>query len=168
MSEEKNLLLLKEEIRSANLVLAGLGEGLSGDRSVLYQALSALLKKKDYFIVSLLDDRTDLEAAGLNPEQITLPLAEGETQKSWERYLHWLSFTLNQKLCILELGAGFAHPELIRFPFEKTCYFNRKSRMFRINRQFPQLTEEIAERGVSIQADPAVFLTAESRPEEET
>ena len=159
---------LREEVRSANLVLVGLGENLQGDKTSFYQALAGLLERKDYFIVSLSENRKELEAAGLLPEQITVPLSEEEGQESWDRYLRWLSFTLNQKLCILELGAGFAHPELIRFPFEKTCYFNRKSRMFRINRQFPQLTEEIAERGVSIQADPAVFLTAESRPEEET
>lgn len=150
---------LREEVRGANLVLAGLGEGLTGDLGALAQDLARILEKKDYFIVSLSGDRETLERAGLIPEQITFPLTEGET-KSWERYLHWLSFTLNQKLCILELGAGFAHPEIIRFPFEKTCYFNQKSRLLRINRQFPQLTEEIAERGISIPEDPAEFLAA--------
>lgn len=150
---------LKEEVRSANLVLVGLGEGLSGDQAPFYGALAELLEKKDYFIVSLSENRTELEDAGLRPEQITVPLAEGEAEKSWEQYLHWLSFTLNQKLCILELGVGFAHPEIVRFPFERTCYFNRKSRYIRIHKKFPQLSAEIAERGVSIQEDPAVFLT---------
>ncbi len=150
---------LREEVQSANLVLAGLGEGMTGDRSLFYESLGKLLEKKDYFIVSLSENRAELEAAGLIPEQITVPLAEGEAQKSWDRYLHWLSFTLNQKLCILELGVGFTHPEIIRFPFEKTCYFNQKSRYIRIHEKFPQLSAKIAQRGVSIQEDPAVFLT---------
>ena len=60
-------------------------------------------------------------------ERIAAPLQEGEDSKSFERYLHWLGFTLNQKLCILELGVGFVQPQVIRFPFEKTCYFNQKS-----------------------------------------
>lgn len=150
---------LREEVRSANLVLAGLGEELADVRPSFYEALAELLGKKDYFIVSLSENRARLEAAGLLPEQITAPLAEGEAQESWERYLHWLSYTLNQKLCILELGVGFTHPEIIRFPFEKTCYFNQKSRYIRIHEKFPQLSAEIAERGVSIQEDPAVFLT---------
>lgn len=155
---------LKREVRSANLVLVGLGEELSGDMASFYKALAELLEKKDYFIVSLSGKRRELEEAGLMAEQITLPLAEGEEQKSWEDYLHWLSFTLNQKLCILELGVGFAHPEIVRFPFERTCYFNQKSRYIRIHRNFPQLSAEIAGRGVSIQEDPLVFLT-ESREE---
>lgn len=150
---------LREEVRRANLVLVGLGEGLSGDQAPYYEALAGLLEKKDYFIVSLSENRAELEAAGLLSGQITVPLAEGEAQESWDRYLHWLSFTLNQKLCILELGVGFAHPEMIRFPFEKTCYFNQKSRYIRVHKKFPQLSAEIAERGVSVQEDPAVFLT---------
>lgn len=150
---------LREEVRSANLVLVGLGENLQGDRTSFYQALAGLLERKDYFIVSLSENRKELEAAGLVPEQITVPLSEEEGQESWDRYLRWLSFTLNQKLCILELGVGFDHPKIIRFPFEKTCYFNQKSRYIRIHRNFPQLSAEIAGRGVSIQEDPTVFLT---------
>ena len=159
---EEELEVLKREIRRANLVLAGLGEELTGDgRSAFYQGLAQLLNGKDYFIVSLSNDRKELTAAGLSAEQMTFPLAGEEEKDSWDRYLHWLSFTLNQKLCILELGVGFAHPQLIRFPFEKTCYFNQKARMIRIHPRFPQLSEEIAMRGISIEADPLMLLAAE-------
>lgn len=151
---------LKAEVQDANLVLVGIGEAVSGNPDDLYRALHSLLEKKDYFIVTL-QDRVGLEAAGIVPEQITAPFAEGEDQESWERYLHWLGFTLNQKLCILELGAGFKNPEVIRFPFEKTCYFNQKSRYIRINGTFWQLSAEIAERGVSIKKDPVEFFTEE-------
>lgn len=149
---------LREEIQRASLVLTGVGEELSGDLERFGRDLARLLKQKDYFIVSLSADRACLEAAGLDPERITVPLAEGEPAGSWEKYLHWLSFTLNQRLCILELGAGFSHPEIIRFPFEKTCYFNQKARLIRVNGQFPQLTEELAGRGVSVMEDPAAFV----------
>lgn len=152
---------LKEEVREANLVLVGIGEEITGELGCFYRGMAALLDKKDYFIVTL-KDRTGLEKAGLVPEQITAPFSEGENQESWERYLHWLSFTLNQKLCVLELGVGFQNPNVIRFPFEKTCYFNRKSRYIRVNETFPQLSEEIAERGVSIKKNPADFITEES------
>ena len=73
---------LKREVRSANLVLVGLGEELSGDMASFYKALAELLEKKDYFIVSLSGKRRELEEAGLLAEQITLPLAEGEEQKA--------------------------------------------------------------------------------------
>ena len=101
-----------------------------------------------------------LEAAGLAPEQITAPLVDPEDHESWEKYLHWLSFTLNQKLCVLELGVGFAHPQLVRFPFEKTAYFNKKSRYIRVSGKFPQLSEEIADRGISVKDDPVKLFTA--------
>lgn len=144
---------IKQEVRKANLVLVGLGEGLSGDLEGFYRDLALLLERKDYYIVTL-KDREGLERAGLIPEQITAPFLGGEPQDSWEKYLHWLGFTLNQKLCILELGVGFEHPEAIRFPFEKTCYFNQKSILIRVNQTFPQVSAEIAERGISVKSDP--------------
>lgn len=151
---------LKAEAEHANLVLVGIGEAVSGDTAGLYKSLHSLLEKKDYFIVTL-QDREGLEAAGIAPEQIAAPFSEGEDQESWEKYLHWLGFTLNQKLCILELGVGFQNPEVIRFPFEKTCYFNRKSKYIRVNKNFPQLSVEIAERGISIAKDPVEFFAEE-------
>ena len=107
---------IRQEVQNASLVLVGLGEELTGDMVAFYQELKGLLEHKDYFIVTL-KDREGLEAAGLAPEQITAPLVDPEGHESWEKYLHWLSYTLNQKLCVLELGVGFAHPQLVRFPF---------------------------------------------------
>lgn len=152
---------LKKEVHDANLVLVGIGENISGDRDAFFRKLQEILCSKDYFIVTL-GQREELEKAGLNPEQITAPMEAGETAESWEKYLHWLSFTLNQKLCVLELGVGFKYPDVIRFPFEKASYFNQKSRYIRINQQFPQLSAEIAERGVSIKRNPAEFFTEET------
>ena len=94
---------LCREVRGANLVLVGIGEDLEGDLDGFYRSLSELLQKKDYFIVTL-KDRDSLEKAGLFSEQITAPLQKGEDAVSWDRYLNWLGFTLNQNLCILELG----------------------------------------------------------------
>ena len=92
-----------------------------------------------------------------------LPLQKGEDAVSWDRYLNWLGFTLNQNLCILELGVGFLRPEVIRFPFEKTCYFNQKSRYIRVHDRFWQLSAEIADRGVSVGQPPAVFFYRRQR-----
>lgn len=149
---------LKKEVQEANLVLVGIGESCHGEMGVFYQALAELLKKKDYFIVTL-QDRAGLEAAGFAAEQITAPLVADEDQSNWEKYLHWLGFTLNQRLCVLELGVGFKYPDIIRFPFEKTAYFNQKSRYIRMNDKFPQLSAEIAERGISIKENPVAFFT---------
>ena len=76
----------------------------------------------------------------------------------WEKYTKWLSCTLNRRLCILELGVGFAYPQVIRFPFEKTAFFNKKATLVRINSKFPQLTEELSQKGVSLPENPVNWL----------
>ena len=68
----------------------------------------------------------------------------------WKDYMKWQTGTINRSLVILELGEGFATPTVMRWPFEKIIYFNRKSRLYRINESFYQLPKEAEERGVSV------------------
>lgn len=68
----------------------------------------------------------------------------------WNRYTRWLTDTLGKELVILELGVGFANPGVIRFPFEKTAFFNQRSFMYRVNEKFPQITRELSGRAVGI------------------
>lgn len=76
----------------------------------------------------------------------------------WERYTKWLSCTLNRKLCILELGVDFRYPQVIRWPFEKTAFYNQKSVLVRVNSRFPQAAQELAQRTISIAAPPVEAL----------
>lgn len=76
----------------------------------------------------------------------------------WGKYTKWLQCTLNRRLCILELGVGFKYPQVVRFPFEKTAFFNQKATLIRINSKFPQMAGELAERGISVRENPVVFL----------
>lgn len=64
---------------------------------------------------------------------------------SWGRYTTWLSRTLNRNLEVLELGAGFHGLELklVRWPLEKTVFFNKKAHMYRINGAFSQISAEL-------------------------
>lgn len=68
----------------------------------------------------------------------------------WKDYMKWQTGTINRSLVILELGEGFATPTVMRWPFEKIIYFNRKSRLYRINESFYQLPKEAEKRGVSV------------------
>ena len=68
----------------------------------------------------------------------------------WKDYMKWQTGTINRSLVILELGEGFATPTVMRWPLEKIIYFNRKSRLYRINESFYQLPKEAEERGVSV------------------
>ena len=76
----------------------------------------------------------------------------------WEKYTKWLQLTLNRKLCILELGVGMNLPNIIRWPFEKVAFYNQKAKFFRINETLFQLTQEIAEKGESIEMNAVDFL----------
>jgi NAD-dependent SIR2 family protein deacetylase len=76
----------------------------------------------------------------------------------WEKYTKWLQCTLNHRLCILELGVGFRYPQVVRFPFERTAFFNKKATLIRISSKFPQLSEELAQKGISVRQNPVDFL----------
>lgn len=92
--------------------------------------------------------------------QITSPDYKEEGYlDQWQLYTKWLQGTLNRKLCILELGVGMQYPQVIRFPFEKICYFNQKSYLYRIHSKLYQLTEELKGRGTSVACDPVSFFT---------
>ena len=78
--------------------------------------------------------------------------------KSGNLYREWLAGTLNHALLILELGVDFKTPTVIRWPFEKTVFFNRKSHMYRINQKFYQIVGDIQERTVSIPQNSVGFI----------
>lgn len=76
----------------------------------------------------------------------------------WEAYRNWLQFTINKKLCILELGVGLKYPNVIRWPFEKVGFYNNKASFIRVHDTLYQLTEELSGKGVSVQENPVDFL----------
>lgn len=86
---------------------------------------------------------------------------ESGYQEDWSRYTKWLQGTLNRKLCILELGVNLDYPSVIRFPFEKTGYYNRKAFFIRVNERLYHLTEELHERGVSMAKNAIDWLLME-------
>lgn len=78
--------------------------------------------------------------------------------ENWKKYTKWLQGTVNRRLCILELGAGMEFPSIIRWPFEKVCFYDQKARFYRVHESLYQLSEEIVARGESVKKDPVTFL----------
>ena len=76
----------------------------------------------------------------------------------WQKYTRWLTMTINRELLVLELGEGFKVPTVIRWPFEKTVFFNQKSRMYRVHETLSQVTEEIKERAVSVRDNSVQWI----------
>lgn len=68
----------------------------------------------------------------------------------WNLYKKWLQGTLNKKLLVLELGVGMQYPSVIRWPFEKTVFFNHKAELVRVHESLYQLSEDLKGKGVSI------------------
>ncbi len=80
----------------------------------------------------------------------------------WERYKKWLSCTLNKKLCVLELGVGFSFPQIIRWPFTRTAFYNKKATFIRVHSRFPQLEAELSDKGISVGQSPVSFFAPEA------
>ncbi|MCM1119948.1 MAG: hypothetical protein NC543_11400 [bacterium] len=78
--------------------------------------------------------------------------------ENWSRYTGWLQRTLNRKLCILELGVNMDYPQIIRFPFEKVGYYNRKASFVRVNQRLYQLPPELHDKGISIAKNSVDWL----------
>lgn len=76
----------------------------------------------------------------------------------WKLYMKWLQGTLNHRLLVLELGVGMEFPSVIRWPFEKTVYFNQKAFLYRVNENLYHLTEELAGKGCGISENAVDWL----------
>ncbi len=76
----------------------------------------------------------------------------------WKLYMKWLQGTLNHRLLVLELGVGMRFPTVIRWPFEKTAFFNQKAYFCRVNENLYQLTKELAGKGCGISEDAVAWL----------
>lgn len=79
----------------------------------------------------------------------------------WEAYKKWLATTLNKKLCVLELGVGFQYPQVVRWPFERTAFYNKKAVFVRVHSKFPQIEAELADKAVTVKESPVKLLLDE-------
>lgn len=78
--------------------------------------------------------------------------------EQWHLYTKWLQGTLNRRLLVLELGVGMRFPSVIRWPFEKTAYFNNKATFIRVNEKLYQITEELSGKGRGIPKNAIAWL----------
>lgn len=155
---------IQEEVRKAEKILVGIGaEWKRGDEDREEQirraskALRGLLEGKDAFIISTLT-LGEMEDRGFEKEHMVTPLDVSLTEEQWNGYTGWLAGTLNRTTVLLELGEGFAHPSLIRWPFERTAAINRKARLYRVHKTFYQITEELKEKAAAVKADSVGFM----------
>lgn len=78
--------------------------------------------------------------------------------KKWNVYMKWLQGSLNKNIRILELGVGMKYPSVIRWPFERVTLINNKAKFMRVDKQLFQLTEDVRDKGISVDENPIDFL----------
>lgn len=159
---------LLEELTQSKCVLIGLGELFQVKKPEeemkyiqFYKTLKEKLGSKDYYIITQAKDDLIFQC-GFDKKHVAAPYVYPEDEENWNDYMNWLGYTLNRHLLILELGAGFENPMLIRFPFEKTAFLNQKSKMYRVHPTLPQVTEEIGERGTAVYEEPLAIFAEET------
>ena len=84
---------------------------------------------------------------------------EDDYLTKWKLYTKWLEGTMNRDLMIMELGAGMMFPSVIRWPFEKLSFYNKKSCFYRVNETIPQLPDNKQEKAYSVDANPFEFVS---------
>ena len=155
---------LIDDIKSADYVLFGLGKEIySSDDTEIYDNLKKLfasMEHVNYFIVST-DKAGTIRNCGLNERRIVCPVNENnaeEEEKQWDFYNKWLSSSLAKTLVIVELGADFSNPNVIRWPFERIVMINQKAKMYRVHSTFYQIPKEIGDRACAFEMNGAQFI----------
>jgi NAD-dependent SIR2 family protein deacetylase len=77
-----------------------------------------------------------------------------------ERCVEWVTAAMTAPLLILELGAGFNTPGVVRFPLERLAAKHGESRLVRINREYPNVPAKLDDRAVGIQGDAGEVVSA--------
>jgi len=164
---------LKNDLKDAEKVLVGIGaewKSAGGERETAVNhaagALLRMLEGKDYFIISTLTEQELLDR-GFEKTHIVAPLDVSLTEEEWNGYMMWLAGTLNRKTVLLELGEGFSHPSLIRWPFEKTAALNNKARLYRVHEKFYQITDELKEKAFAVKENSVQFMAEWEKEEED-
>lgn len=77
-----------------------------------------------------------------------------------ERFYRWLGDRRDRNLLVLEIGAGFNTPSVIRWPMERIVHTHPHAHLIRVNLQHPQVPEEIAARSVALRDRAMQVITA--------
>ncbi len=149
-----NISEVNKKIQSSQKLLIGLGKNVNEET---FPLLKQMLNGKDYFIVSMASDNTALESV-FDSDHLTMPFVYVDDDTGWKKYLSWLENTLNRELLVMEFEVSFENPTVIRFPFEKTVFYNNKAFLVRVNERFYQLPEEISAKGIGFKTDTNSFL----------
>lgn len=76
--------------------------------------------------------------------------------KNYEKFLEENKM---KKLLLIELGAGFNTPGIIRFPFEQMTYNFTNTKLIRINDKYTDVPFEIKDKSITINDDCNIAIS---------
>jgi NAD-dependent SIR2 family protein deacetylase len=76
------------------------------------------------------------------------------------RFTRWVNDISNRQLLVIEIGAGFNTPGVIRWPMERIVYRHAKAHLVRVNLKHPQVSQEIIDKSVSLRGGAMATITA--------
>lgn len=63
-------------------------------------------------------------------------------------YQNFIDKTKNKKVVLIEIGVGYNTPAIIKYPFEKMTYFEKKTNLIRINKDYAICSSEIKDKTI--------------------
>ncbi|MNY11847.1 hypothetical protein D3C86_1448970 [compost metagenome] len=77
-----------------------------------------------------------------------------------EQFGDWLDDAWGAPLLLLEIGAGFNTPGVIRWPMEQVAQGHPDAHLLRVNPDHPQVPHELSGRATSVRAGGLAFVEA--------
>ena len=77
-----------------------------------------------------------------------------------ERLLSWLDLVSDRRLLVIEIGAGFNTPGVVRWPCEQITERHPSARMIRVNPFNADVPEALRDRSLSLACDGKTFVSA--------
>jgi hypothetical protein len=81
-------------------------------------------------------------------------------EEQQERLNTWLLEAQHERLLVIEIGAGFNTPSVVRWPMEDIVRAIPQAQFVRINLTHPELPSEIADKSIALAVDAGTALAA--------
>ena len=77
-----------------------------------------------------------------------------------ERFTEWVRSIQESQLLVIEIGAGFNTPVVVRWPMERIVNNHPRAHLLRVNLNQPQVPREIAKKSISLHCSAMAAITA--------
>jgi hypothetical protein len=76
---------------------------------------------------------------------------EDPYEKQAEAFSRWIDGSRDSRLLVIEIGAGFNTPSVVRWPMELIVHTHPKAHLVRVNLKWPQVPEALSGKALPLQ-----------------